>query len=247
MGLMVARRARTKMKPAALFFDLDNTLIDDDASVLRSIELAYATTRHELPITAQEFITELKRRSDTYWESTQPKAMSLRESRLRFWGETLIAFGCTDGAIHEAAVDAYARVRVEGTPRLYEDTLEVLDSLHRQQPLAVITNGAAEMQREKLIAAGLWHYFDLVVAIDDSGVSKPEAAIFQHALEKLSLTEPAEVWHIGDSLANDVTGAHNAGLRSVWLNRNGLARAEYYPVPHHEITSLRELRALLGL
>jgi HAD superfamily hydrolase (TIGR01549 family) len=233
-----------EMLPTALFFDLDNTLVDDDASVHRCIERAYeAMGLHHLG-PASGFAADLEARNANYWESTQPKRLTLHEARLRFWGEALTAAGCDDPAVLIAAVEAYAAFRLE-PPLLYDDAIEVLDQLHRRVPLAIVTNGTAEQQRLKLEGSNLTRYFDLVVAMDDAGASKPEAAMFHHALNRLSLTEAATVWHIGDSLANDVTGAHNAGLRSVWLNRNGALRAAHHPEPHHEIASLRELVVLL--
>jgi putative hydrolase of the HAD superfamily len=76
------------------------------------------------------------------------------------------------------------------------------------------------------------------------GVGKPHPAIFHHALTQLGL-DPAVVWHVGDRLDADVLGAHNAGLTSVWLNRQGAVRETHHPEPHHEIVSLRDLIGLL--
>jgi putative hydrolase of the HAD superfamily len=55
------------------------------------------------------------------------------------------------------------------------------------------------------------------------------------------------VWYVGDSLVNDVGGARNAGLGSVWLNRRRLSPAEDAPPPDHEIATLTELVELLRL
>lgn len=52
----------------------------------------------------------------------------------------------------------------------------------------------------------------------DYGFEKPDRRIFEIALEEAgcSCDEPL---HVGDSLVNDVYGAKNAGIKSVWLNR----------------------------
>jgi putative hydrolase of the HAD superfamily len=112
--------------------------------------------------------------------------------------------------------------------------------------LAVITNGPSEGQREKLDITGLTPFLDLVVVSSDLGVGKPDAAIFRFALDQLGL-DPACVWYVGDSLVNDVGGARNAGLGSVWLNRRRLSPAEDAPSPDHEIATLTELVELLRL
>jgi putative hydrolase of the HAD superfamily len=86
-------------------------------------------------------------------------------------------------------------------------------------------------------------FFDMVIASGEMGVAKPDPAIFQVALDKL-LLGPEAVWHVGDSLANDVAGAKAAGLTSVWLNRSATKRSIEAPQPDFEITSLS---ALVGL
>jgi FMN phosphatase YigB (HAD superfamily) len=44
---------------------------------------------------------------------------------------------------------------------------------------------------------------------------------------------------IGNSLEHDVHRAHNAGLQSVWLDRDGVPDPD--PAPHHRIESMREV------
>jgi len=46
---------------------------------------------------------------------------------------------------------------------------------------------------------------------------------------------------VGDSLRLDVLGAHDAGLRSIWLDRSNSVTPE--PVPDHRIESMQELLA----
>jgi putative hydrolase of the HAD superfamily len=106
-------------------------------------------------------------------------------------------------------------------------------------PLALVTNGAACLQREKLTASGLAEHFDAVVVSGDLGAGKPEPSVFLHALSLLGARDGVM---IGDSLARDVDGALATGLRAVWVNRfdSGPGRAG---VP--EISSLAELPALI--
>ncbi len=88
------------------------------------------------------------------------------------------------------------------------------------------------------------HWFDAIVISGETRVAKPDRAAFRLALDALAL-EPAEVWHIGDSLTKDVAGAKGAGLTAVWLNRNGVARHGSDPEADLEIRSLTELFAFL--
>jgi FMN phosphatase YigB (HAD superfamily) len=112
-------------------------------------------------------------------------------------------------------------------------------------PLAVITNGAADTQREKINVDGLKNQFTAIVISAELGVAKPDPAIFQFALDRVSFP-PEAVWHVGDSLQSDVAGAKAVGLTAIWLNRHGSLRVSSDPEPDLEIASLSELLALLA-
>jgi len=74
-------------------------------------------------------------------------------------------------------------------------------------------------------------------------LAKPNAAIFGVVLEQLSVS-PGCVWHVGDSLSADV-GANAAGLKAVWLNRDGRVRSGPDLEPEIEIGNLTQLFDLL--
>ena len=100
-----------------------------------------------------------------------------------------------------------------------------------------MTNGLYAAQIEKLEQLDLRRYFDQVVASSRVGKGKPAPEMFAGIDASFM---------IGDSLDGDVDGAQAAGIRSVWLNRNGERRLPDDPEPDHEIRSLAELPALLS-
>jgi putative hydrolase of the HAD superfamily len=81
------------------------------------------------------------------------------------------------------------------------------------------------------------------------GAAKPHARIFQAACERFGV-EPGDAVYVGDRLDTDAIGAASAGLRGVWLDRNGAAtpdelrRAAASAVS--VISTLDELPALLS-
>ena len=108
-------------------------------------------------------------------------------------------------------------------------------------PLALVTNGASCLQREKLAGSGLGDRFDAVVVSGDLGVGKPDASVFRHALSLLGAPADAAVM-VGDNLDRDIEGAAApAGLRGVWINRTGRPQPDGVTA----ITTLAELPALL--
>lgn len=127
---------------------------------------------------------------------------------------------------------------------VFADAVGALDELGESHSMALLTNGAACLQREKLAASGLGDYFDAVVVSADVGVAKPGAAAFEHALAQLGASSGRAVM-VGDSLAKDIEGAHAVGLRGVWVNRDGRPAPDGRP-GHPTITTLSELSSVLG-
>ena len=64
--------------------------------------------------------------------------------------------------------------------------------------LAVVTNGARDLQRDKLQTTGLEDHFDAIAVSGELGVAKPDPTIFRHTLDMLGVA-PTRVWHVGDS------------------------------------------------
>ena len=231
--------------PTTLCFDLDNTLWDDDASLVACVmRVCDGLVPHLPPLDAMTLTRDYIRRSDEYWLSKRYDVEVLPDARLKLWTETLTAYGCDNPRIAEQTRDAYTAYQ-QAFAICYDETPDVIAGLHERYRLVAITNGPGEVQRARLRVAGLDRFFAAIVAATDVDVAKPSAAMFEHALSLADAT-PKDAWHIGDSLGSDVAGARNAGLdAAVWLNRHGHRRAETDPEPHHEVESLRAFAALL--
>jgi putative hydrolase of the HAD superfamily len=78
-----------------------------------------------------------------------------------------------------------------------------------------------------------------VVTSADAGAAKPDAAIFERALELAGVERQGAV-HVGDSLDNDVEGARAVGIRAILVQRDGDP-----PAGVEAVRSLIELPALL--
>jgi putative hydrolase of the HAD superfamily len=86
-------------------------------------------------------------------------------------------------------------------------------------PLGIVTNGPSKLQRGKIEGAGLHQLIDEIFISEEFGSGKPDAAIFHAACRSLK-AEPATSWFVGDNPSADIIGAHNAGLRTIWLERS---------------------------
>jgi putative hydrolase of the HAD superfamily len=122
------------------------------------------------------------------------------------------------------------------------ETLQTLQS--RGFKLGIITNGHSFQQQTKIDALEIRGFFDVVLVSAEVSIKKPDARIYQLALEKLKL-EPSHALMVGDHVINDVLGARDAGLTGMWL-RHGASVWDSSEPPSLEIQSLPELLDLLA-
>lgn len=109
--------------------------------------------------------------------------------------------------------------------RLLPGALELLESLRASGvPLALITNGPADMQRAAIRAVGIEGFFERVLISGDPEVAvrKPHPRIFELACGALE-TPPAHTLMIGDNLHADLGGALAAGMQAVGVGTTGEA------------------------
>jgi integrase/recombinase XerC len=111
-------------------------------------------------------------------------------------------------------------------------------ALRHHYTLGVVTNGNADVQR-----LGLADYFHFALCAEDIGIAKPDARLFEEALQRGGVEASAAV-HVGDHPGDDIAGAQQAGLRAVWFNPAGKVW-EGDKRPDAQIHSLAELPELL--
>ena len=62
----------------------------------------------------------------------------------------------------------------------------------------------------------LLHYFDVLTFSDEVKLAKPSGQIFRMTLDSLH-ARPEQAVHVGDHVINDVQGAKQVGMRTVWI------------------------------
>lgn len=160
------------------------------------------------------------------------------------WRRSLAACGCTDPAVVAATAELHRRFARE-EHRLFDDAEALFECARALSiPLALVTNGASGVQRDKLDVLGIESHFATVVVSGELGAAKPDPVIFERALAALGV-DARDAWHVGDTLAYDVLGATRAGMGAVWVNRHGIRPAPSDPTPDVEVTSLAAICELL--
>jgi len=126
------------------------------------------------------------------------------------------------------------------------DAETVVRDLALDHRLALVTNGAPDVQREKLSHTAFAPSFEVTIISAELGVGKPDAQIFETALAALDL-KPQHAVMIGDSLARDVAGAQAAGMRAIWIDRGTRENVPApAPVPDARVAGLTEVRSALA-
>ena len=125
------------------------------------------------------------------------------------------------------------------------DAVEILEYLKaRGYRLYIASNGVIDTQYSRLESAGIGPFFDGIFISEEIGFHKPQKAYFDACFARIPDFAREEAVLIGDSLSSDIRGAKNAGIASIWLNRNGRTAPPEHR-PDYEIHSLRELRGIL--
>lgn len=97
------------------------------------------------------------------------------------------------------------------------DTLERLRAARYR--LAVVSNWQCGLGHF-CVELGIGDLFEHIVASAEIGYAKPRREIFEEACRRLAVP-PDRVLHVGDTLEDDVEGAHGAGMRAVLITRQG--------------------------
>lgn len=135
---------------------------------------------------------------------------------------------------------------------------ETMLTLYEQgYTIAMVADGLVESFHNTMTQNGLEHIFAAKAISEELGVQKPNALMFQTAMDRLGLTDldKKRIVMIGNNVERDVAGARRFGIRSiqlVWSNRHPSVarcddeRADYQiHDPRQLLTLIEELNAQL--
>ncbi|WP_415381327.1 HAD family hydrolase [Halosimplex sp. TS25] len=215
----------------AVLFDLDDTLCAYERSADDILAIAFERVGVEPFFDAEEYIERLGEFSEA------GSGDDIRDTRRAAFG-TFAAESGHDETVGEAIADIYTDERDQTNVAFLDGAERALEALTETYRVGMVTNGDPWMQSQKLSGLGIEDRFEVIVHGGHDAPYKPDPEPFHIALEELGV-ETERAVHVGNSLASDVTGAHAAGLRSVWIADGELVDPE--PEPHHVVDSLHDL------
>ena len=233
-------------KIKAVFFDLDGTL------------------RHHIPTGDEVFLDYLKsiglnfsqeeKIRAAHWEhfyfasslEIQEDSQTFKDDSKGFWinfsKRRLVALGLHQTRAIELAPAASAFMGENYKPEVYvpEEAPLILTKLKEAGYVLGVVSNREEPFHEELKNLNIDAYFHFTLAGGEVNSFKPDARIFERALE-LAGTSANETMYIGDNYFADVVGAHRAGLWPVLFDPGRLFPDAECPV----IGSFDELLPLL--
>lgn len=224
---------------STVFFDVDDTLLDFKKAELTAL----SSTLKELGFTpTEELLARYHVINRSQWELLERGELT-REQVLRRRFTLLFEE-------YDLPCD------VERVKALYEHLLsvghyfipgapELLETLHKQYDLYLMTNGTASIQRRRLESAGILPFFKDVFISHEIGFNKPDPRYFEYCFSCIDGFEREKAVIIGDSLSSDIRGGNQVGLRTCWFNPSHGACTPLAK-PDFEVDSLSALSALLA-
>ena len=218
----------------AIAFDLDDTLWSVEP-VIKNAEAKITSWVYrkfpDLVLNRSEMATYrseiLKREPELGFRYTEMRRRILKEIFRSYTKDSQAA----ETLSHQAmAVFIKTRSEVEYYPGV-ESTLADLSTKFL---LGTLTNGNANVKKMKISK-----YFDFSFSAEDVGAPKPEPEMFLRALQHTGLAG-REVVYVGDDPINDVDGAKNAGLLTIW-KKKGETTSGGVTNPDATISQINEL------
>ncbi|MET9646195.1 HAD family hydrolase [Streptomyces syringium] len=185
--------------PRLALFDLDNTLVDRRAAFVVSVSGMCEAAGYGPEIEAW-MVHELADRAGLQDFARLREAFALEEPAAQLW-QTYMDRMAAAVTCRPAVLEGLAQLRSEGWT------------------IGVATNGAPDIQRAKLTAAGISALVHGVAVSGDIEARKPDIRLFELTAARCGTSLSEGGWMTGDQPVGDIEGGRQAGLSTIWLRR----------------------------
>jgi len=216
---------------SGVLFDLDETLVDRRGTLLDYAQVLHSQFESHFKVGLQEFLSSVAT-LDNYGQTPRQEFFS---------GISAL----TEDFLTPTQIGVLYYTTAWLRPRLMPDAEALLKKLRVNGiPVAIVTNGQTQSQRAKIVNAGLDKLVDHIVISEEFGQRKPDAAIFNQAIEALGV-KSVKNWFIGDNPGADIIGANQAGCNTIWLQRYLDWPTDQANCFNHKASNLEEVSDLL--
>jgi len=221
----------------AIIFDLDGTLCEYTVTIEEVMKRSLLQCNVD-----QDLLGDIGSSAERYaeiWRAEEAKESLALTILNNIWLKLLQEQGEGDQQRALCLAECDFNIRIASL-RLLDGVDELLERLRHRFLLGLITNGLSDLQWAKIDMLKIETFFQEIIVAGDIRIYKPDERIFASMLQRLDIS-PQYALYVGDSLEIDVAGAKQAGLHTVWMNRNGQKVAAAELLPDFEIRGPAEL------
>ena len=219
---------RTEGHTSLIVFDVNETLSD-----MGPLAQRFADVGAEPQLAAAWFAGLLRDGFALTVTGAHPAFADLAQESLRVALSTVVPEGGLDDA---------ARHVFKGIVELevHPDVVPGIRALAaRDLRMVTLSVGGTEVADSLLERAGIRDAFEATLSVAEAGRWKPDEAAYRHALDRCGV--PAAEALLVAVHPWDLEGAHHAGLRTAWINRNGSRFPAYFAEPDVVVEALEGL------
>lgn len=205
------------LRKHAFLFDVDDTIYDQ---LLPFMEAYEKSRRYNSLLSVEQLYKTFRKYSDEVFYKTENGEMKLNDMYIyritRAFGDYGIMVDADEALKFQ---DDYV-ISQKGI-KLFPGIIDTFDYCKTHHiPIGIITNGPVSHQKNKMNQLGISKWIDPenIFISSEIGTAKPDVRIFRLAEGRMKLNQEY-TYFVGDSFANDIVGAANAGWKTIWCNR----------------------------
>ncbi|MGI8386000.1 YjjG family noncanonical pyrimidine nucleotidase [Robertmurraya sp. P23] len=221
-----------------VFFDIDDTLLDFQATEKEALRALFAEQNMDLTAEDERRYKEINQGLWNAYENGQIDRDEVLNTRFSaFFMQYDLE---VDGSLLERKYRSY----LEQGHQLIDGAMDLVMHLQSRYELYIVTNGVSKTQDRRIRDSGLYSYFKNVFVSEDTGFQKPMKEFFDYVFDRIPDYIPGQGLIIGDSLSADIKGGQISGLDTCWFNplrkenQSGIS-------PTYEIQQLKEIHEIL--
>jgi len=226
---------------AVVIFDMYNTLVENEPHQW-DVTFGEIIQTQGLDVTLEVFRDQW-RVDEKQFQIRRIVPGAAFESYYEGWCESYVRTFAALRLVGDAAAASRRTIHDLGTRMPYEDTVAGLKNIKEQWRIALLSNADDDYLNPALVQLGV--KFEDVLSSEMAQCYKPDAELFHEMLRRLDVI-PAQAVYVGDRQFEDVKGAKEVGMRTVWINRFGNVLDPELPAPDIVVASLLEIPALLS-
>jgi putative hydrolase of the HAD superfamily len=209
------------MKKSAVFFDLDNTLFDYEASFKKASLFAFSSVispQLMKPVNPNDWFVHYKKYCDLYWSEYENKSLTQDQYRKKRLEASILTakIPLTIDTVQLKQFQMAFEKNIPNSIAPYPWIPKIVNSIDPNWSIAgVISNGASDLQRKKLRQLGLNFLEKNIFISSEINLEKPDPQIFHYVAKHV---KAESLIYCGDSFEFDIQPAVLAGWTGIWWN-----------------------------